>query len=42
MAPRYLTSLVPRREKREEGRPLLQVLRSLTWVQWGQFWSGMS
>ncbi|GJE88848.1 MFS general substrate transporter [Phanerochaete sordida] len=40
MAPRFLTSLVPRREQREEGRPLLQVLRSLTWVQWGHFWSG--
>ncbi|EKM51726.1 uncharacterized protein PHACADRAFT_127559 [Phanerochaete carnosa HHB-10118-sp] len=40
MAPRFLTSLVPRREQRAEGRPLLQVLRSLTWVQWGHFWSG--
>ncbi|KAI0629743.1 carboxylic acid transporter [Trametes polyzona] len=40
MAPRFLRSLVPRREKRAEGRPLLEVLASLTWVQWGHFWSG--
>lgn len=40
MAPRFLTSLVPRREMRTQGRPLLEVLASLTWVQWGLFWSG--
>ncbi|KAH8104753.1 carboxylic acid transporter [Cristinia sonorae] len=40
MAPRFLTNLVPRREKRQEGRPLLTVLATLTWVQWGHFWSG--
>ncbi|KAI0074125.1 MFS general substrate transporter [Panus rudis PR-1116 ss-1] len=40
MAPYFLRNLVPRREKRAEGRPLLQVLRSLTWVQWGHFFSG--
>ncbi|CAL1712690.1 unnamed protein product [Somion occarium] len=40
MAPRFLTNLIPRKEKREEGRPLLQVLRTLTWIQWGHFFSG--
>ncbi|KAI0373688.1 MFS general substrate transporter [Pilatotrama ljubarskyi] len=40
MAPRFLTNLVPRREKRAHGRPLLHVLSTLTWVQWGHFWSG--
>ena len=42
MAPRFLTSLVPRRELREGGRPLIEVLKSLTWIQWAQFWSGTS
>ncbi|PIL22781.1 MFS general substrate transporter [Ganoderma sinense ZZ0214-1] len=41
MAPPYfIRNLVPRREKRTEGRPLLEALGSLTWVQWGHFWSG--
>ncbi|TCD70885.1 hypothetical protein EIP91_001193 [Steccherinum ochraceum] len=40
MAPRVLTSLIPRREMRTEGRPLLVALSSLTWVQWGHFWTG--
>ncbi|TFK81741.1 MFS general substrate transporter [Polyporus arcularius HHB13444] len=40
MAPYFLRNLVPRREKRNEGRPLLEALASLTWIQWGHFWSG--
>ncbi|KAI0667769.1 MFS general substrate transporter [Trametes maxima] len=40
MTPRFIRNLVPRREKRTEGRPLLDVLATLTWVQWGHFWSG--
>ncbi|KAI0693299.1 MFS general substrate transporter [Cerioporus squamosus] len=40
MAPYFLRNLLPRREKRAEGRPLLEALASLTWVQWGHFWSG--
>ncbi|KAM5539486.1 hypothetical protein V8D89_006938 [Ganoderma adspersum] len=40
MAPYFIRNLVPRREKRTEGRPLLEALASLTWVQWGHFWSG--
>ncbi|EAU81051.1 carboxylic acid transporter [Coprinopsis cinerea okayama7 len=40
MAPYFLRNLVPRKEKREDARPLLTVLASLTWVQWAQFWSG--
>ncbi|KAG6867380.1 hypothetical protein C0993_003534 [Termitomyces sp. T159_Od127] len=40
MAPYFLKNLVPRREQRAQARPLLQVLRSLTWVQWALFFSG--
>ncbi|KAI0295668.1 MFS general substrate transporter [Multifurca ochricompacta] len=41
MAPYFIRNLIPRREARDENRrPLLQVLRSLTWVQWAQFFSG--
>lgn len=40
MAPYFLRNLVPRREKRQEGRPLLEVLKGLTWVQWAHFFSG--
>ncbi|KAI8994237.1 carboxylic acid transporter [Trametes punicea] len=40
MAPHFIRNLIPRREKRAEGRPLLEVLASLTWIQWGHFWSG--
>ncbi|KAF7791425.1 hypothetical protein EIP86_002441 [Pleurotus ostreatoroseus] len=39
MAPYFLTSLIPRREQRQGGRPLLEVLMSLTWIQWAHFWS---
>ncbi|KAL1741574.1 major facilitator superfamily domain-containing protein [Schizophyllum fasciatum] len=40
MAPYFLRSLVPKREKRADQRPILQVLRGLTWVQWAMFFSG--
>lgn len=40
MAPYFLKNLVPKREKVERTRPLLEVLRSLTWTQWGLFLSG--
>lgn len=40
MAPYFLRNLLPRREQRAEGRPLLEALASITWVQWGHFWSG--
>ena len=40
MAPYFIRNLIPRRESRAEGRPLLEVLQSLTLVQWGLFWSG--
>ena len=40
MAPYFLRNLIPRREKRTEGRPLLEALASLSWIQWGHFWSG--
>ncbi|OSD07464.1 carboxylic acid transporter [Trametes coccinea BRFM310] len=40
MAPYFLRNLVPKREARAHDRPLLQVLASLTWIQWGHFWSG--
>ncbi|KAI0313593.1 carboxylic acid transporter [Amylostereum chailletii] len=40
MAPYFLRNLIPRREKKEEGRPLLTVIRELTWIQWALFFSG--
>ncbi|KAI0027907.1 hypothetical protein K488DRAFT_90335, partial [Vararia minispora EC-137] len=40
MAPYFLRSLVPRREQRVEGRPLLVALRAVTWLQWAMFFSG--
>ncbi|KAF9648136.1 MFS general substrate transporter [Thelephora ganbajun] len=40
MAPYFLRNLVPKREKVERARPLLEVLASLTWTQWGLFFSG--
>ncbi|TFK22706.1 carboxylic acid transporter [Coprinopsis marcescibilis] len=40
MAPYFLRNLVPRKESRENARPLLTVLAGLTWVQWAQFLSG--
>jgi len=38
--PYFISSLRPRREKRNEGRPILECLRGLTFVQWAQFMSG--
>ncbi|KAH9480892.1 Carboxylic acid transporter protein-like protein [Psilocybe cubensis] len=40
MAPYFLRNIVPRRETRAGARPLLTVLRELTWVQWALFFSG--
>lgn len=40
MPPRFLTTLWPRSNRSNSGRPVLQVLRSLTWVQWGHFIAG--
>ncbi|KAF8260261.1 carboxylic acid transporter [Lactarius quietus] len=41
MAPYFVRNLIPHREDRDVNRrPLLEVLRSLTWVQWAQFFSG--
>jgi hypothetical protein len=41
MAPYIIRNLVPRRQARDANRkPLLQVLRSLTWLQWLQFFTG--
>ena len=40
MAPYFLRNLIPRRDARAQGRPLLEVLATLTWIQWGHFWSG--
>ncbi|KIY66057.1 carboxylic acid transporter protein [Cylindrobasidium torrendii FP15055 ss-10] len=38
--PYFLRSLIPRREKGQEGRPLLDVLATLSWLQYAQFFSG--
>jgi SHS family lactate transporter-like MFS transporter len=42
MAPYFLRNLIPKREKKEhdDSRPLLEVLKSLTWLQWAMFASG--
>ena len=40
MAPYFLRNLVPRREKVERTKPLWEVLKTLTWTQWGLFISG--
>jgi len=40
MAPRFLTTLIPRRERYANSRPLLEVIRGLTWIQWGHFIAG--
>jgi len=41
MAPYFIRNLIPRREARNANRrPLLEVLRTVTWVQWAQFLSG--
>ncbi|KAG5652225.1 hypothetical protein H0H81_005767 [Sphagnurus paluster] len=40
MAPYFIRNLIPKKDKREEARPLLTVLGELTWVQWALFFSG--
>ncbi|KAH9985062.1 MFS general substrate transporter [Russula compacta] len=41
MAPYFIRNLIPQRQARDANRrPLLQVLGSLTWVQWAQFLTG--
>ncbi|PFH49486.1 hypothetical protein AMATHDRAFT_63047 [Amanita thiersii Skay4041] len=35
-----MRNLIPQREQRQQARPLLEVLLSLTWVQWAHFWTG--
>ncbi|KAF9525588.1 carboxylic acid transporter [Crepidotus variabilis] len=40
MAPYFIRNLIPRREKRVGTTPLVKVLRSLTWIQWAQYFSG--
>ena len=41
MAPYFIRNLIPRREARSgNSRPLLEALRSITWIQWAQFASG--
>ena len=41
MAPYFIRNLIPRREARSGNRrPLLEALRSITWIQWAQFVSG--
>ncbi|KIL56985.1 hypothetical protein M378DRAFT_1031639 [Amanita muscaria Koide BX008] len=38
--PYFLRNLLPRREQRVHSKPLLQVLGSLSWLQWAQFFAG--
>ncbi|KAG2359158.1 carboxylic acid transporter protein [Suillus spraguei] len=40
MTPRFLLELIPRREKRAPNGGVLVALKSLTWVQSVQFWTG--
>ncbi|PPQ70216.1 hypothetical protein CVT26_014473 [Gymnopilus dilepis] len=40
MAPYFLRNLVPKKERAEDARPLLHVLRELTFIQWALFFSG--
>ncbi|KAF8965854.1 MFS general substrate transporter [Flammula alnicola] len=40
MAPYFLRNLVPKRERRDNARPLLTVLGEITWTQWALFFSG--
>ncbi|KAI0247448.1 MFS general substrate transporter [Lactifluus subvellereus] len=41
MAPYLIRNLVPRRQARDANqKPLVQVLGSLTWLQWAQFFTG--
>ena len=38
--PYFISSLKPRREMRTDGRPLLECIMGLNFVQWAQFFSG--
>ena len=38
--PYFLRNLIPRREKGTSTRSLWAALKTLTWVQWAQFFSG--
>jgi SHS family lactate transporter-like MFS transporter len=40
MAPYFIKNLVPRREGRTEGPPLLTVLAGLSFLQWAHFATG--
>ena len=40
MAPYFLQNLLPKKERAERAKPLWEVLSSLTWTQWGLFFSG--
>ncbi|KAI0695981.1 MFS general substrate transporter, partial [Cytidiella melzeri] len=40
MAPRFLTTLIPRREQRKDERPLLEAMATITWTQWALLMSG--
>jgi len=40
MAPYFLRNLVPKKEIRENNRPLLTVLGELTFTQWALYFSG--
>ncbi|KAG2125622.1 carboxylic acid transporter protein [Suillus cothurnatus] len=40
MPPRFIHELIPRREARTPPGAVVVALKSLTWVQWAQFWSG--
>ncbi|KAF9646669.1 MFS general substrate transporter [Thelephora ganbajun] len=40
MTPYFLRNLIPKREKAEQSTPLWEVLKGLTWTQWGLFFSG--
>jgi SHS family lactate transporter-like MFS transporter len=40
MAPKFIRDLLPRRKERGDGRPLLTVLKAMTWLQWAMFFSG--
>ncbi len=39
--PYFIRNLIPRREARDANRrPVLEVLRTVTWIQWAQFITG--
>ncbi|KAG2047361.1 carboxylic acid transporter [Suillus hirtellus] len=40
MPSRFIRELIPRRETRTSLGGVVAALKSLTWVQWAQFWSG--